>query len=163
MIRQFETTDRFGVRARLSRDSTRDIGVRSNGPRTAQPRRHTLSRAKARPNLILDWLRARRDSFDDYLAHLARLDRALPARGRLASCGTTEPPRLALALFIDFAHAHGLSPVEMAALLTDAPRQARDALERCQASAADPRHAGDPWGDACGISIAHDGLDGIAC
>ena len=79
-------------------------------------------------NPILEWLTAKSTSMRDYLQHLARMDASLADSLKDTYSLRHVRRRLALTLFIDFAHDQGLSAGEVATLIGDAQRAASDAV-----------------------------------
>ncbi len=156
MIRVSETKDRFEVRAERLSALLRDAGVSEHGPRTARPTFHR-SWVRHRPdNMVIDWLRSKSQSLREYHEYLHRFDLSLRR-----SLGRVEREsdgllRLALALFVDFAHAQGLDAVEMAALMHDVQSEVLEAIEyllthsKDDAGAAGDRdeETDEAWGDA---------------
>jgi hypothetical protein len=111
------------------------VGARGRAPgRGAQiserrARSETRSNPPARRNLIIDWLRHKPAPLLDYVRSLRVMDESL---GLALGQGYTlerHELRLATTLFMDFAHDHTLSAGEIALLLEDAARDAREALE----------------------------------
>lgn len=86
------------------------------------------SRPLSSPNPITDWLRQRPMSMRQYLKYLVDSDLSLrESLGEIYSTRRSDH-RLALALFIDFAHQQRLSPGELAPLMGDTQRDLIDAV-----------------------------------
>lgn len=108
-------------------------------------------------NPIIAWLKDRRAgargaSMVEYLQSLATLDSAFDADLADATREVhrevhlvTERP-LGLALFIDFAHHHGLSAAELAALMSDPAQDVRTALDFVIGVALAEANDEQPWG-----------------
>jgi hypothetical protein len=104
-------------------------------------------------NQIIAWLKDRRAgargaSMVEYLQSLAALDSALDvdlADAKRETRLVAERP-LGLALFIDFAHHHGLSAAELAALMSDPAQDVRQALDYIVSMALLEDQIEQPWG-----------------
>lgn len=82
----------------------------------------------ARENMIIQWLRQRAGSMRGYLKYLVDSDLTMNESLRdIYSCSRSDL-RLALALFIDFAHEQRLGPGELAPLMSDAHRDLLEAV-----------------------------------
>jgi len=85
-------------------------------------------RTGARENMIIEWLRQRSGSMREYLKYLVDSDFTMNQSLRdIYSCSRSDL-RLALALFIDFAHEQRLGPGELAPLMSDAHRDLLEAV-----------------------------------
>lgn len=161
MIRVCETKDRFEVRAERLSALLRDAGVSEHGPRTARPTFLRGPSPRFSCNIVIEWLRAKHQPLREYLAHLIRFDLGLHRSLGKIHRERDATLRLALALFIDFAHAQGLNAVELVALMSDAQSELLDAIEFLLLHAAGegslPGAASEdrdePWGDAPAITF----------
>jgi len=156
MIRVSETKDRFEVRAERLSALLRDAGVSEHGPRTARPTFHR-SWGRHRPdNMVIDWLRGKSQPLREYHEYLHRFDLTLRRSLGREDRESDGLLRLALALFVDFAHAQGLNAVELAALMHDVQREILEAIEYLLTHAKDDaearvdrdEEADEAWGDA---------------
>lgn len=85
-------------------------------------------RTGGRENMIIRWLRQRSGSMRGYLRYLVDSDLTMNQSLRdIYSCSRSDL-RLALALFIDFAHEQKLGPGELAPLMSDAHRDLLEAV-----------------------------------
>lgn len=156
MIRVSETMERFEVRAERLAALLRDAGVSQHGPRMARPPFLRGLRNRLPGNMVIEWLRAKQQPLCDYLADLIRFDICLRRSLGNLHRECDEMLRLALALFIDFAHTQGLKSAELAALMHDVPNELLDAMEFLVLQAAHDRASSSPppderteaWGDA---------------
>ena len=133
---------RVNPEAQMFTDFGHGVGPRGDRPPASPPRppsgasrrdgvqrRSARVERRARRNLIIDWLRQKPAPFLNYVRSLRVMDESLGLS--LKEGYTLRDPRLRLAttLFMDFAHGHVLSAGEIALLLDDAQRDAREALE----------------------------------
>lgn len=129
MIRVCETKDRFELRAERLIALLRDAGVSEQGPRTARPSFLRDSSRRLPENMVIEWLRAKPGPLREYVEYLVRFELCLRRSLGQVHREVDDALRLALALFIDFAHAQGLHAGEVAALMHNVQNELLDALE----------------------------------
>lgn len=155
MIRVCETKDRFEVRTERLIALLRDAGVSEQGPRTARPTFRRESSRRLPDNMVIEWLRAKPGPLREYVEYLVRFELCLRRSLGHVHREVDDALRLALALFIDFAHAQGLHAGEVAALMQNVQHELLDAMEYLtQHASAEPAPEGgshdvepEAWGD----------------